>query len=139
MPSRAIRSEGWPTVSWPSKVTEPERLSTMPMTERRVVVLPAPLRPSRVTSSPRATSKSTPCKIWDSPYHACNPSTLSSVSAMAGPDIGFDDGGIPGHRIVGPFGQHLAARQHGDGVGEISHNRHVVFHHQHSTVLGHRA
>ena len=33
-----------------------------------VVVLPAPLRPSRVTTSPRRTSKLTPCSTWLSPY-----------------------------------------------------------------------
>ena len=34
---------------------------------RRVVVRPAPLRPSSVTSSPRPTTRSTPCRMCDSP------------------------------------------------------------------------
>src|SRR5439155_6718366 len=133
---RAISSEAWPTVSRPSKVTEPSRLSTMPMTDLSVVVLPTPLRPSRVTSSPRPISKPTPCRICDSPYQACSPSTLSNASTMAGSDIGLDHGGIPGHRGVGPLGQDLAARQHRDGVGEVGDHGHVVLDHQHGAVLG---
>src|SRR5512139_906564 len=131
MPRRAISSDGWPTVSLPSNVTEPARFSTMPITDFKVVVLPAPLRPNNVTSSPRPISKPTPCRMCDSPYQACRPSTLSRVSTMAGPDIGFDDGGILRHLGVGPLSQHLAARQHGDGVGQVGDHGHVVLDHQH--------
>src|SRR5215475_10520430 len=130
-----MASDDLPTVSPFSKRTVPERLPTMPMTDFSVVVLPAPLRPSSVTSSPRAISKLTPCRMCDSPYQACRPSTLSRGSAMAGPDIGLDHLRVLRHRLVGSFGQHLAARQHGDGVGEIGHNRHVVLDHQHGAVL----
>ena len=59
-PRRAILSEARPTVSLPSNFAEPLRLPTMPMIDFSVVVLPAPLRPSRVTTSPGLTSKSTP-------------------------------------------------------------------------------
>src|SRR5262245_19192965 len=129
-----MASDGWPTVSLPSKVTEPLRFSTMPMTDFNVVVLPAPLRPSSVTSSPLPISKPTPCRMWDSPYHACRASTLSSVSAMAGAHVGFDDRRILRHRLVWSLGQHLAARQHGDGVGEVGDDGHVVLDHQHGAV-----
>ena len=57
--------------SLPSKRTEPVRWPTMPMIDFSVVVLPAPLRPSSVTTSPGSTSKLTPCSTWDSPYQAC--------------------------------------------------------------------
>src|SRR5436189_386477 len=107
--------DGWRMVSWPEKLTEPVRFSTMPMIDFSVVVLPAPLRPSSVTSSPRPISKPTPCRMCDSPYHACRPSTLSRVSTMTGPDVGFDDSRVPRHGGVRALGQHLAARQHGDG------------------------
>src|SRR5512143_1845895 len=136
MPRRAMRSDGWPTVSRPSNVTDPVRFSTMPMTDFKVVVLPAPLRPSSVTSSPRPISNPTPCRMCDSPYQACRPSTLSNISGMAGPDIGFDDLLILRHRVVRPLGQYLAARQHGDGVGEVGDDTHIVLDHQHGAVLG---
>src|ERR671910_2792768 len=136
MPSRAISLDGWPTVCMPSKVTEPVRFSTMPMTDFRVVVLPAPLRPKSVTSSPRPISKPTPWRMCDSPYQACRFSTLSNVSAMTRPDIGFDHGRILGHRGVRALGQYLAARQHGDGVGEVGDDGHVVLDHQHGAITG---
>src|SRR5215813_7081806 len=136
MPCRAIASEGWPTVSRPSKLTEPDRFSTMPMIDRNVVVLPTPLRPSRVTSSPRPTSKSTPCRMCDSPYQACSSFTLSRVSAMAGTDIGLDHGGVLRHHVVGTLRQHLAARQHRDGIREVGDHGHVVLHHEHGAILG---
>ena len=55
-----MRSDERPIVSRPAKATEPLRLPTMPMIAFSVVVLPAPLRPSSVTTSPGRTSKSTP-------------------------------------------------------------------------------
>lgn len=66
-PSRAMRFEGREMSSCPSNRTEPRRLSIMPMIDFIVVVLPAPLRPSSVTSSPERTDSSTPCRMWDSP------------------------------------------------------------------------
>src|SRR5438093_11039836 len=114
-----MASDGLATVSRSSKRTEPERLPTMPMTDFSVVVLPAPLRPSSVTSSPRPISKLTPCRMCDSPYQACRPSTFNSGSGMARPDVSFDDQRVLRHRGIRPLGQHLAARQHGDGVGKI--------------------
>src|SRR5579885_962720 len=119
MPSRAMASDGWPTVSRPSNETEPDRRPTMHMIDLRVVVLPTPLRPRSVTSSPRPICRPTPCRMCDSPYQACRSSTLSSASAMAGSHIGFDDLRIFRHVRVGTLGQHLAPRQHGDGVGKI--------------------
>ena len=52
MPARAISLDGEPISSRPSKRTEPVRWPTMPMIDFSVVVLPAPLRPSSVTTSP---------------------------------------------------------------------------------------
>ena len=52
MPSRAMRSLVSPMSSLPSNDTDPVRWPTMPMIDFKVVVLPAPLRPSSVTTSP---------------------------------------------------------------------------------------
>ena len=44
-------------ISRPSKTIRPVRCSTRPMMERKVVDLPAPLRPSSATTSPSPTSR----------------------------------------------------------------------------------
>src|SRR3712207_3653342 len=120
--------EGILIVSRPSKVTEPRRLPMMPMIDFSVVVLPAPLRPSSVTTSPGATSKVMPCSTWDSPYQASRPRTERSGApawagarvasaasvAMARSDVGFDHAGILRDGGVVALGQHLAPGQDGD-------------------------
>src|SRR5215471_10341646 len=122
MPSRAIRLEGSPTSSQPRKAIEPRRCGTIPMIARNVVVLPAPLRPRRVTTSPSVTAKLIPCKMCDSPYQACNSSTSSSGSGMAGPEIGFGDLGVLRDRRIIAFCEDAAAGQHRDDVGEVGHD-----------------
>src|SRR6266478_3284428 len=108
----------------------------IPITDFSVVVLPAPLRPSKVTTSPAFTLKLTPCRMWDSPYQAwrsCTDSTgapagftaaASAIfrSGMTGPQIGFLDALVPGQLGIIAFRQHLTARQHRDDVGQIGHH-----------------
>ena len=57
---RAILSDEVRMISESLKRIEPVRLPMIPITDFSVVVLPAPLRPSSVTTSPALTSKSTP-------------------------------------------------------------------------------
>src|SRR5436305_14361926 len=104
-------------VSAPSIFTEPVRRGTIPMIDFMVVVLPAPLRPTSVTSSPLRTSRSTPCSTWDSPYHACSLATESSASRMLGAQVRRDHGRMLRARLVGAFGKHLASPQNGDSRG----------------------
>src|SRR5438874_12323725 len=104
-------------VSAPSIFTEPVRRGTIPMIDFMVVVLPAPLRPTSVTSSPLRTSRSTPCSTWDSPYHACSLATVSSASGMLGAQVRRDHGRILRDRAVVAFGKHLAARDDGESLG----------------------
>src|SRR5450755_2289783 len=105
-------------VSLPSSFTEPLRWLTMPMIDFSVVVLPAPLRPSRVTTSPCATSKLTPCRICDSPYHDCRSRTLSiapdeAASGMRDSQVRLDHVRVLRDRGVVALRQHLSAREHG--------------------------
>src|SRR4029078_4240753 len=100
------------------------RLTMMPITDFSVVVLPAPLRPSSVTTSPAFTLKLTPCRMWDSPYQASRFSTAStglpvaaavggsalSRSGMTGPQIGFLDALVPGQFGIVPFREHVTPR-----------------------------
>src|SRR5512134_4128347 len=98
----------------------PRRFATMPMIDFMVVVLPAPLRPSRVTTSPGSTSRSTPCRMCDSPYQAWRSRTRNSGSGIGSggmggrPHVGFDHRRIVGHHLVVALGQDLAAGEHGD-------------------------
>ena len=59
-PRRAILSDGIREISVPSNSIEPVRLPMIPITDFSVDVLPAPLRPSNVTTSPGRTSKLMP-------------------------------------------------------------------------------
>src|SRR2546428_154993 len=136
-PRRAMRFEGRATSSCPSKRIEPSRRGTMPMMDLSVVVLPAPLRPSSVTTSPARTSKPTPCRMCDSPYQAWR-SRISSreLSGMAGAHVRLDDVRVLRDGGVVALGQDLAAGEHGDAVGEIGYHAEVVLDHEHGAVRG---
>src|SRR5688572_31679539 len=108
----------------------------MPMMALSVVVLPAPLRPSSVTTSPACTSKLTPCRMWDSPYHACRSRTDSSASGNAGAHVRLDDVRIAGHRGVVALGEDLPAGKDRDRVGQLLDHAQVVLHHEHGPVHG---
>src|SRR3954468_3429226 len=126
-------------VSTPSNAIEPVRFPRMPMIDFMVVVLPAPLRPSRVTTSPGWTSKLMPCRTCDSPYQALRSRTASSgaaaafgagatasaLSGMGDSDIGFDHARVLRHRGIIAFGQDLAARQHRDPLRQPLDDRQV--------------
>src|SRR5229473_7004659 len=114
----------------------------MPMIDFIVVVLPAPLRPSRVTTSPAKTSKVAPWSTWDSPYQACRASTASRGAAlglsMAGTEISLAHRRVGRDRFVVALGQHPAAREHRDAVGEVGDHAEIVLDHQHRAVGGNR-
>src|ERR1700731_2386815 len=153
-PMRAIRSDVARMISRPSKAIEPVRLPMMPMIDFSVVVLPAPLRPSRVTTSPAFTLKLTPWRMWDSPYQAsrfCTDRTCPAAfdaaclvmvasaiftSGMTGPQIGFLDALVLGKLGVIALRQHLAARQHRDDVGQVGDHAQIMFNHQDGVFRG---
>src|SRR5580700_9433277 len=146
MPARAITLEASVVSSRSSKRTEPVRFSTMPMIALSVVVLPTPLRPSSVTTSPACTSKVTPWSTWDSPYQASRLLTARSGCGsgmtclkMAGPEIGLAHRRIPRHRLVVALGQHVATGQHRDAVAQIGDDAEIVLDHQHGALVGERA
>ncbi len=62
------RSHGpWPLIDLPMNSMSPSATGWMPVMAFSVVVLPAPLAPIRLTSSPLRTSKSTPLTAWMPP------------------------------------------------------------------------
>src|SRR5256886_5771659 len=137
IPSRAIlfeeRFANWVFL----KTIDPSRRPTIPMIDFSVVVLPAPLRPRSVTTSPSRTSNSMPCRMCDSPYQAFKPFTASSRSAMAGAQVGLDHLRIFGNGGVVAFGEDLAALQDRDPVGKRRHYREIVLDHQDRAVGRH--
>src|SRR6478736_2806430 len=148
MPIRAILSDEARVMSSLLKRIEPVRLPMIPITDFSVVVFPAPLRPSSVTTSPAFTLKLTPWRMWDSPYQAsrfltsrtCVPVDVAVASAifksgMTGPQIGFLDPLVFRQLGIIAFRQHLAARQHRDDVRKVGHHAQIVFDHQ-DGVLG---
>src|SRR5258708_7768819 len=112
----------------------------MPMIDFMVVVLPAPLRPRSVTTSPASTSNVAPCSTWDSPYQACRASTASSGAvlglSMTGTQIGLAHARMGRDRCVIALRHHPAAREHGDAVGEVGNHAEIVLDHQHSAIGG---
>src|SRR5512147_3154210 len=119
------------------------------MIDLSVVVLPAPLRPSSVTTSPLRTSKSTPCRMCDSPYHAFRPetsrrtgatgsawgpATAMAASAMCAAHIRFHDDRVLGDRLVVSFGDDTAAREYGYRIREVGDDTQVVLDHQHRSI-----
>src|SRR5512143_1039788 len=121
-----MRLDASAIVSAPSNTIDPARRGTRPIIDFSVVVLPAPLRPSSVTTSPSRTSKSTPCSMWLSPYQALSPFT----SSMRRPQIGSDHVRVVRHAGVVAFRQDAAASQDGDDVAEPFHHRQIVLNHQ---------
>src|SRR5256714_9590404 len=134
-PRRAMRSEGSATSCVPSKRIEPSRRATMPMMALRVVVLPTPLRPSSVTTSPRRTSNCVPCRMCDSPYQAFRSATeRSAASRMLGTQVGLDHLRMSGHRAVVALGDDLDEREYRDVIREVLHDAEVVLDHEHRPI-----
>src|SRR5271157_5245096 len=118
----------------------------MPMIDFSVVVLPAPFRPSKVTSSPSRTSRSTPCRICDSLYQACSPLSFSTTagstagirakaaSGMSRPHIGLPHLFVLRHRPIIAFREHPPAREHRDAVRQIGDDLKIVLDHQDRAV-----
>src|SRR3954464_14213424 len=79
MPSRARLYIGRLVTSCPSKSTFPPSALIRPIVIRKLVVLPAPLGPSKPTTSPCETSKSTPLTTRRRPYHFSRPRTSSKA------------------------------------------------------------
>src|SRR6478735_7424662 len=82
-PSRRLAATGSDHTSRPRTNTCPASGRSRPVTIERVVVLPAPLGPTRPKNDPRGTSRSTPLTAMTSPKRLPSPRM-----AMAGPSVG---------------------------------------------------
>src|SRR5512132_2292611 len=124
-PARATASGLLRAICLPSNTISPV-WRTVPDTARSVVVLPAPLAPSRATISPSATVSETPCRALIGPYRASTPRSSSSVDTL-GPQVGLDHVRICLH-LAGRSLRDLAAEvEHVYAVADRHHQLHVVF------------
>src|SRR5439155_20545505 len=113
-------------MSRPFRRIDPVFCRWRPMTHRSSVVLPAPFRPTSVTSSPSPTCSDTWRSAWASPYRAERPSISSAGLAMRLAQVPGDDRGILAYDVVTALGDHPSLLQHADLVCELGDHPHVV-------------
>src|SRR5260221_12141614 len=99
----------------------------------KVVVLRAPLRPTRHTSSPAATSSETPRRMrlfWMSTVRPSMASMSIAPRELADPlaDDGGDDVGIAEERRRRLVGEHLALLQGHDAARGFGEQGHCLLH-----------
>src|SRR5262249_41257984 len=107
------------------KRTAPARGGVRPMIERRVVVLPAPLRPSSTVICPGGTANETSRSTWLLPWNVLSPSTASSMSVEAA-EIGLLNVRIAANLCRRALGDEPAEMEHADPIGEVEDDVHVV-------------
>src|SRR5260221_3150131 len=127
-PRRAMRSGGMLSVRAPRKVMLPLKGLVSPMIERTVVVLPMPLRPSKVATSPSRISNERSNRTWLAPYAVSSLSTLSREFVS--------EGGLAHFRVDANLfrrirGDDPAFDHHRDADGDSEHRVHVVLDEQH--------
>src|SRR5262249_41924797 len=126
MPSLARAWAGSRVMSRPPKVIVPARAGRSPMIVSMVVVLPAPLRPTRQTASASPTRRETARSTCAGPRKVSRP----LISSMLGLDRRADEGGR--HRVVaadlvgGAVGEDGALVHGHDAVGIAEDHVHVV-------------
>src|SRR5712691_4058748 len=133
MPHLARRCGGRRVMSWPRKRIWPECTGRRPVMLSMMVVRPAPLRPTRDTTSPSSTVSDTPCKMCAGPRKVLMASTssntwcsfaLSSRQRHAEKNVG--DVLVHLDLFRRPVGEKPAFMHHHDAVGVAEHDVHVV-------------
>src|SRR5262249_12425999 len=139
MPARAMSGAAQPAMLRPANRKRPRLGFHSPMMVRKVVVLPAPLRPSSTVMAPSGTAKSTPCRMWYWPMWGCTPSSANSGSAMArapgrNTQIGLLHDRRANHLGRQTIGHQASVVQDDDAIGEASHHVHFVLNQQNRLV-----
>src|ERR1700751_2626726 len=129
MPSSGMRYGGSVLISVPAKVTFPGDSFTCPEIARSVVLLPAPLAPSRPTASPSPISIETLLMAGTEPQRALTPESLSMRASArrmhVGAEIRADHLRIFHDFLRRAFRDLLAVVEHDDMLGD----RHDGAHH----------
>src|SRR5215470_692337 len=139
MPARAMSGAAQPAMLRPANRKVPRLGFHNPMMVRKVVVLPAPLRPSSTVMAPSGTAKSTPCRMWYCPIWVCTPCSSNSGSAMARAPGRYTQIGLlydrrGNHLGRSTIGHQASVVQDDDAVGEASHHVHFVLDQQNRFV-----
>src|SRR5947207_3155270 len=119
-------------MSRPEKTIRPLRGSMAPATPRRLVVLPAPLAPMRVTISPSATSKESSRTAGTSPYASSRSCTLRSKFTAK---VGRDHRRVVLHFARRALEQRLAVVHDENAVRDVHYQVHVVLDDEHRDAL----
>src|SRR5262245_36509123 len=127
MPAAVRAWAGRRVMSAPPKVIFPFLGSNDPATPRRIVLLPAPLAPIRVTISPSATSKEMSRTAGTSPYASARLSTLSSKLAS---EVRLDHARVRLHFARRAFEERQAMVHDKHALGDVHDEVHVVLDHQ---------
>src|SRR5205823_5205326 len=122
MPSRARRCGGRVLMSFPWNVILPARSGSRPMMLSMVVVLPAPLRPTRTTDSLSPTSSETCRRICARPRYVL----MACSSSMGGPEHRVLHRLVAADLLRSATGEAHALLHDHDAVGVLEDNVHVV-------------
>src|SRR5213593_1179854 len=129
-PSCAISCVRRPWMGWPRNSTPPARGRRYPMIVRRVVVFPAPFRPTRQTTSRGPTPSDTDRKMWLAWMNTSSASTVSTAGRSPGPrapaDDRVDDAPVGLDRGRRAVGEHAALVERDDSVGVGEHDIHIM-------------
>src|SRR3954469_4240523 len=126
MPAAVRAWAGSRVTSTPSKKILPFVESIDPATPRRVVLLPAPLAPIRLTISPSATSKDRSRTAGTSPYASSRFFTSSSKLA---PEVSLDHARVRLHFARRALEEPHAVVHDQHALGDVHYEVHVVLDH----------
>src|SRR5712664_1622123 len=131
MPRLARRCGGNEVISSSRKRIWPERTGSRPVTLSMMVVRPAPLRPTKATTSSASTLIETPRRMWAGPRQVLMSSTSSSTgfSSSGGQRSAEQDAGdiLVGADLIGrAVGEERPLMHHHDAVGIAEYHVHIV-------------
>src|SRR5712691_9645955 len=115
-PRRNVRCGEWPAMSCPSRRMRPDIGRMKPLIVLSAVDLPLPFAPSRATTSPRRTARSTPRRTWVCPYPATRLSTARSGGAASVAKVGLQHLAVPRHLRGRSIGDDFAVVEDDDPV-----------------------
>src|SRR5437868_1477407 len=125
MPARRMASGARPVMSAPSKTMRPRAGASRHTTDFSSEDLPAPLAPSRHTSSPARTVSDTPRSASTAPYRATT-SVISSNALHVLAEVALHHGGVGLHLGRRALRDLLAVVEHHHAVGHAHDESHVV-------------